>query len=169
QESNFNKKPFDLRDKKILKFDRDKADSLTMARGTESIELARSGSEWKVVKPVAARSDYSGVEGLLSRLASSNMSKLIEDTPSDLKKYGLDQPTQTITIGTGSAGTVLLLGTNHNDDLYAKDNSRPAVFTLDTTLRDDLKKNFSEYRRKEFFESRSFSVDRMHIVGAAPG
>jgi hypothetical protein len=64
---------------------------------------------------------------------------------------------------------VLLLGKTDNDDLYAKDNSRPAVFTLDTTLRDDLKKNFSEYRRKEFFESRSFNIDRMRITGAAPG
>ena len=45
QESNFNRKPFDLRDKKILKFDREKADSLSMTRGGESIELARSGSE----------------------------------------------------------------------------------------------------------------------------
>jgi hypothetical protein len=169
QESNFNRKPFDLRDKRILKFDRDKADSLTLMRGTESLELARSGSDWKVVKPVAARSDYSGIEGLLSRLSSSNMSKLIEDNAADLKKYGLDKPAQTITIGTGSARTVLLVGKTENNDTYAKDNSRPAVFTLDTTLGDDLKKNFSEYRKKEFFEFRSFSVDRMHIVGAAPG
>jgi hypothetical protein len=169
QESNFNRKPFDLRDKKILKFDRDKADLLTMVRGTETIELARAGSDWKVVKPVAARSDYTGVEGLLSRLSNSNMSKLVEDNPSDLAKYGLDKPTITITIGTGSARTVLLVGKTEKDDMYAKDSSRPAVFTLDTTLRDDLKKNFSEYRKKDLFEFRSYSVDRLHIVGAAPG
>ena len=53
QETSFNRKPFDLRDKKILKFDRDKADSLVLAKGASSIELSRSGSEWKVVKPVA--------------------------------------------------------------------------------------------------------------------
>ena len=42
QETSFNKKPFDLRDKKILKFDRDKADALiAIARGPSSIELAR--------------------------------------------------------------------------------------------------------------------------------
>ena len=35
QETSFNRKPFDLRDKKILKFDRDKADSLVLAKGAE--------------------------------------------------------------------------------------------------------------------------------------
>ena len=168
QESNFNKKPFDLRDKKILKFDRDKADSLAMTRGTETVELARDGSEWKIVKPTASRSDYSGIEGMLGRLSSSNMAKLVEDNASDLAKYGLDKPTMTLTIGTGSARTVLLVGKTENDDMYAKDGSRPVVFTLDPTLRDDLKKSFTDYRKKEFFEFRSFSVDRLHIVGAAP-
>ncbi len=169
QESNFNRKPFDLRDKKILKFDRDKADTLTMTRGTETLELARAGSDWKVVKPVAARSDYSGIEGLLGRLASSNMGKLIADNATDLAKYGLDKPTLTLTIGAGSARTVLLVGKTENDDMYAKDGSRPVVFTLDPTLRDDLKKSFADYRKKEFFEFRSYSVDRLRIVGAAPG
>ena len=36
QETSFTKKPFDLRDKKILKFDRDKADTLTLVRGADS-------------------------------------------------------------------------------------------------------------------------------------
>ena len=168
QESNFNKKPFDLRDKKILKFERDKADSLVLARGTETLELARAGTEWNVVKPVAGRSDYSGVEGLLTKLSSSNMSKLVEDNAADPAKYGLDKPSLTVTIGTGSARTVLLVGKTEKDDMYAKDGSRPTVFTLDTGLRDDLKKGFADYRKKEFFEFRSYSVDRLHIVGAAP-
>ena len=41
QETSFNRKPFDLRDKKILKFDRDKADSLVLRSGAE---LDRAGA-----------------------------------------------------------------------------------------------------------------------------
>ena len=63
----FNRTSFDLRDKKILKFDRDKADSLVLTKGAESIEMARSGSDWKIVKPVPSRSDYSGIEAFLTR------------------------------------------------------------------------------------------------------
>ena len=49
------------------------------SKGADTLELARSGSEWKVVKPVPSRSDYSAIEGFLTRLSSSNMSKLVEE------------------------------------------------------------------------------------------
>lgn len=169
QESSFNKLPFALRDKRILKFEREKADSLTLAKGAGSVELARSDSEWKMVKPVEARSDYSAVEGFLTRLSSSNMSQIVEETPADLAKYGLDQPVMTVTIGTGSAKTVLEVGKTENDQTYARDASRPMVFTVDSTLQGDLNKSFDDYRKKEMFELRPFYVARLRAVLAGPG
>lgn len=168
QESNFNRKPFDLRDKKILKFDRDNVNALTLVKGAQSIELARDGSEWKVVNPVPSRSDYSAVEGFLTRLSSANMSKLVEESATDLAKYGLDKPTMTVTIGAGSAKTVLEVGKTEGGDTYARDASRPLVFTVDTTLRDDLNKNVDDYRKKELFESRPFTLARLRAVLDAP-
>ena len=73
------------------------------------------GSEWKVVKPVPSRSDYSAIEGFLTRLSSSNMSKLLEENPKDLAKYGLDKPSMTVTIGAGSAKTVLEVGKTEDE------------------------------------------------------
>lgn len=168
QETSFNRKPFDLRDKKILKFDRDKADSLVLVKGASSIELSRSGSEWKVAKPVPSRSDYSAIEGFLTRLSSSNMSKLLEENPKDLAKYGLDKPSMTVTIGAGSAKTVLEIGKTEDGQAYAKDASRPMIFTVDTTLQDDLNKNFDDYRKKELFEFRPFYLARLRAVLDAP-
>lgn len=169
QENSFNRKPFDLRDKKILKFDRDKADAIAIVRGPSSIELARSGTEWKIVKPGTARSDYAAVEGLLGRLSSSNMSKLIETDAKDLAKYGLDKPSMTIAIGAGSSKTVLEVGKTENDQTYAKDAARPLVFTVDTTLQDDLKKSFDDYRKKELFEFRPFQLAKLRAVLDTPG
>ena len=169
QETSFNRKPFDLRDKKILKFDRDKADLLVLTKGADTLELARSGSEWKVVKPVPSRSDYSAIEGFMTRLSSSNMSKLLEENAKDLAKYGLDKPSMTVTIGAGSAKTVLEVGKTEGDQTYAKDASRPMVFAVDTTLQGDLNKSFDDYRKKEVFEFRPFSLARLRAVLDAPG
>ena len=169
QETSFNRKPFDLRDKKILKFDRDKADSLVLAKGANSIELSRSGSEWKVVKPVPSRSDYSAIEGFITRLSSANMSKLVEEKPKDLAKYGLDKPSMTVTIGAGSAKTVLEVGKAKDGETYARDASRPMVFMVDTTLQGDLDKNFDDYRKKELFEFRPFYLAKLRAVLDAPG
>jgi hypothetical protein len=169
QESSFNKEPFAMRDKRILKFDRDKADTLALVKGANSIQLARSGSEWKVIKPVEARSDYSAVEGFLTRLNSANMSKLVDEKPADLAKYGLDKPVMTVTIGAGSSKTVLEVGKTENDETYARDASRPMVFTVDSTLQGDLNKNFDDYRKKELFEFRPFSLARLRAVLDSPG
>ena len=169
QETSFNRKPFDLRDKKILKFDRDNADSLVLAKGASAMELARAGSEWKVVKPVPSRSDYSAIEGFLTRLSSANMSKLVEEKAQDLAKYGLDKPSMTVTIGSGSAKTVLQVGKTEGGDTYAKDASRPMVFTVDSTLQSDLQKDFDEYRKKEMFDFRPFYLAKLRAVLDAPG
>jgi hypothetical protein len=169
QETSFNRTPFDLRDKKILKFDRDKADSLVLAKGPSVLELTRSGTEWKVAKPVASRSDYSAIEGFISRLSSANMSKLLEENPQDLAKYGLDKPSMTVTIGSGSSKTVLEVGKTENGDTYARDAARPIVFTVDSTLQTDLNKSFDDYRKKELFEFRPFYVAKLRAVLDSPG
>jgi hypothetical protein len=169
QESSFNRTPFDLREKKILKFDRDKADSLTIVKGTNAIEMSRTGTDWKVTKPIPWRSDYTQIEGFLTRLSSSNMSRLVEENPKDLAKYGLDKPSMTVTIGAGSAKTVLEIGRSEGTETYAKDASRPIVFIVDSTLQADLNRDLDEYRKKELFEFRPFYLDRMRAVLDAPG
>ncbi len=169
QETGFSRSPFDLRDKKILKFDREKADTVTLVREGNTMSLARAGSEWKVTGPVASRSDYSTIEGLLTRLSTSNMSKLIDGDAKDMAKYGFDKPVMSITVGAGSAKTVLEVGKTEDAQTYVRDASRPLVFTVDTTLQDDFAKAFDEYRKKELFELRSFYVTRIRAVLDAPG
>ncbi len=169
QDSTFNRTPFNLRDKKILKFDREKADTLTLARAGQSMTLARTGSEWKVTGPVASRSDYTTVEGLLSQLSSANMSTLVTSDGKDLAKYGFDQPAMSVTLGAGSAKAVLEVGKTEGGQTYARDAARPLVFTVDTTLQDELNKGFDAFRKKELFELRAFYVTRLRAVLDAPG
>src|SRR4029453_5588898 len=66
-DSTFNKTPFALRDKAILKVERDKVEGLDLQSGTTEIQLAKKGSEWILVKPIAARADYAAVEAAVER------------------------------------------------------------------------------------------------------
>jgi hypothetical protein len=171
QETAFGKKPFDLREKKILNFERDKVDSIEIANASgPSIQLARSGSAWTLKQPVAGRADYSVVEGLLTRLSSANMTKLAEPSATDpaaLAKFGLDKPAVTVTLGAGSARATIALGKEEEGATYAKDQSRPLVFTVDQTVAADLKKQADDYRDKELFAFRSFNAARLRIVQGA--
>lgn len=163
-ESIFNKAPFDLRDKVILKFERDKVEGVEVAEGTASVQFARSGNEWRIAKPMAARADYAGAEGLLTRLSSTHMLTVVEEDASDLRKYGLDRPSMSATVTAGSTRATLLLGSKAKDGgFYAKDASRPTVFTVEEALATDLGKDIVDFRRKDLFDARSFSASRLEL------
>jgi hypothetical protein len=163
-ETTFEKNTFELRDKRVVKFERDKVDSVQVARGADTMKMTRAGSDWKVEQPTAGRADYSAVEGLITRLSTAGMATLVEAQPADLAKYGLDKPAVTITLGAGSSQTVLEVGKTEGERRFARDRARPMVFTLDTTLTDDLNKPFDDYRKKDLFEFRPFNVDRVRVT-----
>jgi Domain of unknown function (DUF4340) len=167
QEQTFNRGTFDLRDKAVLRFDRDKVDRIEIDAAGKTLELAKTGSDWKLTKPVQAASDYSAVEGLVGRVLSAQMKSIVTDSasPADLKTYGLDKPAATVTLGLGSAKAALLLGGKSADgSLYARDASKPLVMTLDSALADELRKGADEYRRKDLFAFRAYDANRLEIT-----
>ena len=167
QESTFNKSTFDLREKTLLKFDRDKVDSIDLTAGGKTTAFAKQGTDWKITKPLDARADFSAVEGLVGRLQSAQMKSIVaaEATPEDLKKYGLDKPDTTVNLKAGSATATLVLGAKTPDNMvYARDLSKPAVMTVESSLVDELKKGADDYRRKDLFEFRAYNANRVELT-----
>jgi hypothetical protein len=162
-ESTFKKDPFSLRDKAILKVDRAKVDGFTVTTEKGTLEFAKKDSSWTILKPVAARADFGAVEGAIERLTSTNMQALTAEEAGDLKMYGLDKPTATMVVKTGSSAATLILGKTENSVVYAKDVSRPMVFTVAPILVTDVAKDVSEFRRKDVFDFRSFNADRVEF------
>jgi hypothetical protein len=167
QETTFNKSTFDLREKTLLKFDRDKVDAIDITAAGKPTSFAKQGSDWRLTKPLDAKADFSAVEGLVGRLQSAQMKSIVtaEATPDDLKKYGLDKPETTVNIKAGSATATLALGGKAPDNtVYARDLSKPAVMTVESSLADEFKKGGDEYRRKDLFEFRSYNANRIEIT-----
>jgi hypothetical protein len=126
----------------------------------------KKSGEWQIAAPPTGRADFGAIDGLVSRVSSVQM-KSVVPTPGDLKTYGLDQPAATVRLGSGSSQATLLVGATAEGEtgsVYAKDLSRPAIFTIDSTLVDDLKKDPSEYRQKDLFDARSFNTSRMEVT-----
>jgi hypothetical protein len=162
-DNTFNRTPFDLREKKVLAFDRDKVSALEIVNGGTTLQLTRADNDWKMAKPIAGRADYGAAEGLVTRLSSGQMQRIVDAEPTDLKKYGLDKPALVATVVTGSARSTLSLGTSEGGSTYAKDASRPMVFAVEDSLATDLKKDVGEFRRKDVFDFRSFNANRVEI------
>lgn len=163
-DSTFNRGTFDLRDKSVLKLDREKIDALDVTAGGHTTRLEKKNGEWQIVQPPAGRAEFSAVDGLVSRVGSVQMKSIVPDA-TDLKKYGLDKPAVTVRLGSGSSQATLAIGgPAEAGSVYARDLSRPAVFTIESSLVDDLKKEPSEYRQKDLFDARSFNTTRLEIL-----
>lgn len=158
-ETNLARSSFDLRDKRVLRFERDKADGLELTSGGKPpVTFARTNSDWRMTAPAVARGDYGAIEGLLTRLTTTMMTSIETTDVSDLKKYGLDKPASTLVVKTGSSAATLAVGTSPDGKAYARDLSRPMVFTVDPSFATDLLKDAGDYRRKDLFEFKPFSL-----------
>jgi hypothetical protein len=167
QETSLSRTTFDLREKAVLKFDREKVDGLEVTAGSKALAVAKDGGDWKITKPVQTRADFGSVEGLVGRLQSVQMKSLVTENaaPADLKKYGLDKPEATVNLNAGSARATLLLGGKAADNtVYARDASKSSVVTVESALLDDLKKGADDYRRKDIFEFRPFNANRVEMA-----
>jgi Domain of unknown function (DUF4340) len=164
-DSTFNRKPFDLRDKKVLNFDRDKVDRIEVADGDKVLTIVKSGSEWRIAAPVEARGDFGAIEQLISRVQSAQMKSVASEAATNLKEYRLDKPTTTVTVGLGSARAGLAIGKKaEGGDLYARDVSKNQVVTVGADLLTDLQKGVTEYRRKDVFEFRPYNLTRLEVT-----
>ncbi len=159
-ESTFNRKPFDLRDKKALAFDRDAADRLEILTDGRTLSFAKKDGAWQIAQPDIPRSDTAAIEGLLSRISSLQMQAI----PEAASNTGLDKPAATVRVGAGSAQSTLLIGDPAGESaVYARDASRPDVFTVEASLLEELKKDAGEYRQKDIFDARAFNTTAIEI------
>ena len=166
-DTSLNRSTFDLRDKTAIKIQADKVDSIELASKDQTVRVVKSGSDWKLVKPVEAPADYTSVEGLIGQLQSMQMMALKEkpEDLKDLKQYGLDKPQVVATLGMGSATAKFELGGEAEaGSVWARDPSKTAVFSVNNGVASDLKKKVADLRRKEVFDFRPYNTTRFEIT-----
>jgi Domain of unknown function (DUF4340) len=166
-ETTFNKSPFDLRDKTILKIERDKVDRVEIVMPDRTTAIVKQGADWRLAAPVDARADFAAIEGIVGRLNSTPMKSIAaaEADAAALKEYGLDKPAATVRVTSGSSKAELAIGKSAGEGaVYARDLSRPMVFTVESALWDELKKPADDFRVKDLFDARSFNTTRVEVA-----
>jgi hypothetical protein len=104
------------------------------------------------------------VEGLVTRLDEAKMQRIVASEAGDVRQYGLNAPDLQVNVNAGSARATLLVGAPDPGGLpFARDSSRPSIFTLEQSLVTELKKPIGDYRRKDLFDARSFTLTRLEL------
>ena len=159
------KKLYDLRDKRVLVFKKGEVKQLSLTWGRKTIICQQSDHTWKLKKPIEATGDRSVIDGLLSSLQSARAQEFVSEKPKNLAQYGLQHPRIKVDLllGEERAKETLLIGKKKDKRFYAKDESRPPVFLVDSYLVDKLKKEPFDLRDKTVVEFDRDKVNKVKI------
>lgn len=159
---------FDLRERRVLPFEREEARKLALKYDGKRFVLVGGGEEWELEEPVKLRADNSTVRSLLSRLRTERARKFVVEhtTEEDLRTYGLDRPSVEVTVWLGEerAQKTLKVGKREGRRYYAKDVSRDPVFMVDSSFVSYLKKDLMNLRDKHVVRFDRDQVDRIELA-----
>ncbi len=176
------RKPEELRDKKIAHFDRDKIIriSLTSTHGQFELEKRMKGEEpvWWLTKPIETKADRWTVDTLLTRPSDTD-ARAFEPMPKDLKKVGLDKPRAVLVLrpeGKGKPVTIRVgkqvrkkvkqeygEGEEEADLVYVSVEGRPELLLVEASFADDLDRDLMALRDKHVVEFDRDRVARIRV------
>ncbi|MBN1464266.1 DUF4340 domain-containing protein, partial [candidate division KSB1 bacterium] len=163
-QSNIEKLLFDLRDKKVVGFDKAQVRAVDLTNRKGSFTLEKEAGEWKI-RPGDYAADESEVDKVLNRLNSERAKEFVDEDPKDLAAYGLTKPIVQVDLllGENRAKKTLLIGKLAGDKYYAKDESRKPVFQVDSAFVTVLNPDLYTLRRKDLADFSSSDVNRFEL------
>jgi hypothetical protein len=166
-----NKQVKDLRDKQLLAFQDDEVTRVEITpAGGETVTLTRKDKDAWTVAPGDHPADATEVRSYLSSLRTLRATDFPDDAPTDLAKYGLQEPRLLVTVATGQDGATtrsLAVGAESSagsqKQVYARRGDQPTVYALgDWTFR-TLNKTAGQFRDKTVLGFDPTRVGRLAI------
>lgn len=130
-----------------------------------TVQLVKQGLDWELEKPLETRGDLGEVSQLLTELTSQKMASIVEAPVVNAPTYRLGTPVATVTVAAGGSRETLQVGGKADaSNLYAHNLSRPMVFTIPSSLVDELKNDPARYRRKDVFDFQTIDATRLEVA-----
>lgn len=152
--SGLDKLAVDLRDKRLMTFNRDRIVRVEVARGKESFEFSKNAQgEWVISRPQTWRADGWSVDDYVRRLQDLKLDPLLtSDQKADLKKqFESGTPAVTVQV-TDAAGTQKLELRKAKDKYYARSSAVEGFHLVQEFDAKALDKGLDDFRNKKLFD-----------------
>ena len=149
---------FDLRDKRVIDFQRTATNRFELRQGNSKIVCQKNAnSEWEITEPVALKAEGPAVADLLFQVDALKAIAFVDDAPKNLQPYGLDVPSIQVSFMVPNAETVILrVGDIKGDNVYVKSENAKPVFLVKKDLLDLLGMGVAGLRNKNVL---NFNID----------
>lgn len=157
----------------------DRVESIRLVRAGDTVELAKTGDAWKLVRPEAYPADSFAASDLATSLADlkrpSGESGAAEGKPED---YGLAKPSASATFvwtdpdepGAKKSRTVELgIDIPGTELTAAKVAGRPGILFVPSSVGASIRKSADEFKSKEVFGGGALDVTRLEVVRGRGG
>ncbi|HZS55303.1 MAG TPA: DUF4340 domain-containing protein [Bryobacteraceae bacterium] len=148
-------------DAQIQEIDLKKKDGSTLS-------LQRQNGKWAITSPEKVATDQDAAASVASALSSITADSVVEDKPSDLAKFGLKDPSLTVTVHEKDGKTQdILFGDDvpTGSSVYARVNTSPKVYTVFSSTKSSFDKSLNDLRDKRLLTFDSNQLTSIDISG----
>jgi Domain of unknown function (DUF4340) len=157
----------DTADKKVLLFDQETLSELTIKTDRHELVFARTPEKgWMMTVPLSTEADQREVQNLIRALVTGTVTRVVEDHPTNLTPFGLDNPVTTITVAAGAARETFSIGDSGplSSTLYVLRESDRKVLLTNLAPKDFVNKTLMTFRRKDLLHVSQGDVDRIRLT-----
>ena len=148
--TSLDKRPDDLRDKRLLTFDSDKLSRVELAAKGAAVEFGKNGqNEWQIVKPRPLRADGSAVDGLVGKLKDAKMDLTAEDAA---KQFIAATKVASVAVTDAGGAQTMEVRRDKDKNVFAKSSAVEGLYKVNADLADALEKGVDDFRNKKLFD-----------------
>ncbi len=164
--SALDKKPEDLRDKRLMTFDSDKLTRVELQAKGPTLEFGKNGqNEWQIVKPRPLRADSSAINGLVEKLRDAKLDPL--ELPEDAaKKYASAAKVATATVTDAAGSQTLEIRKDKENNYYAKSSAVEGTWKTSSDVGEAMDKGLDDFRNKKLFDFGFSDPTKIELKGA---
>ena len=150
-----------LRDRGLMRVERDGVEEVVLEKGDRRVVLKLDPfGTWRVEAPYRLPAERDEVINAINTITGASAISFIDEAPSSLEGYGLANPVMTATVKSGDGGIrrTLSLGNEEMGRVYAMTDERRNVYSVSTSILQQLDREPDFYRRLTAFEFQSYRV-----------
>ena len=164
--STFDKRPDDLRDKRLLAFDQDKITRVELQAKGQTVEFGKDAqNEWQILKPRPLRADSSAVNGLIDKLRDAKMD--VTATDDAAKGFAAGTKIAVATVQDAGGTHTIEVRKDKDKNYFAKGSAVEGMYKIATDVGDALDKGVDDFRNKKLFDFGFSDPSKVDVKGGS--
>lgn len=156
--------------KRLIGLDKAKVKEVRLEYPDKTIVGVREGEgRWKITAPIATAADGSEWDKLVTNLADLEKEKVLEESPADLKPFGLDSPVLKVSVALEGGALVQIFFGFPNPTgslIYAKVPNKKEVVLVPNTTYQGVKKDLLDLRERSLVKFNEFNTVDLQLTNS---